>query len=263
MGGFFRGGAAATDRGAQLGARQGLWSIFNWGLPTGQALQRAGLNTLTGVKNWAQQLMSPGRTAASQMAAPVTQNILDQANAQRLQAGAFGTGRTGGTAALNREAGTATTKSIDDITNQIMQAGRAQGANTLMGISASELATAMNNLGLSADAVNAIMANATSSRQLDQKTSIAGIASNLAQMIMGKLMGGTGGGVGGGSVPAIPGSVINDTLGLGDGTTGLPWTDPGSDYGQPPGSPPVDDVSSNITFYPGSTGDSSSLEAPP
>jgi len=85
--------------------------------------------------------------------------------------GPFGTGRTGGTVAANREATTSTGSTIDNIINQNLVGGRTAGAQGLQQVASeqatigtSEMGQALQALGLSADAVKSIMGNATDSR---------------------------------------------------------------------------------------------------
>ena len=196
MGGFMGigGSSAKTDRGAQLGARQGLWNIFNYSLPEGQKQEATGvsttgealgttrtaLGTLDPAKAYWQKLLTAGRTETAQMAAPAVNAAQDQADAARRQEAAVGTGRGGGTAAVNREAGAATTKNVDDIISQHLFGGRAAGAAGLERVSAGEgtiasrqadigrtqLSNALSLLGLGTGSVESIMENATKSRAM-------------------------------------------------------------------------------------------------
>ena len=181
MGGFLGvgGSSAKTDRATQLSAQGGLQNIFNYGLPTGQAQQATGQTDLTSAKgtlgqakDYFSSLMRPGRTVAAQQSAPAVQAAQAQGDAARTAAGSQGTGRTGGTAAINREAGTTTAKGIDDIISQTLQTNRKEGAaglTTVAGeqaqIAQTELSNSLQLLGLSSDAVKSIMTNATASRE--------------------------------------------------------------------------------------------------
>ena len=181
MGGYLGigGSSAKTDRGTQLGAQGGLWNVFNYGLPTGQAQQAAGTSTLGTAgstlgqaQSYFSSLLKPGRTTAASLSAPATNAALAQNDASRGAAAELGTGRTGGTAAINRESGASTQKSIDDIINSTLQQGRQQGGAGLAQIGGeqtqlgeAQLSNALQLLGLSSNAVNAIMSNATDSRK--------------------------------------------------------------------------------------------------
>ena len=178
MSGMFGGGSAKTDRGNQLAATQGEWNIFNTGLPTGNAQQATGTNTLSTAtstlqpaQQYYQNLLSAGRTETAQNAAPAINSTLAQSDAARVQQGQFGTSRQGGTAAGNQQQQTNTESSIDNIINNTLQTGKATGAAGLekiaseqASIGSTELASALSNLGLSQTAINSILQNSTASR---------------------------------------------------------------------------------------------------
>lgn len=183
MSGMFGGSSAKTDRGNQLAATQGNWNIFNWALPTGQQGQQQGqqtmqsaLGTLNNPIQYWNSLLSAGRTETANSLQPVTQSVLDQANATRNQAGAFGTNRQGGAAQINRQADFQTQKTIDDIISQGLMSGRTEGAKGLTAASTAQanignaqLENALRLLGLSSESINAILKNATESRPVSQK----------------------------------------------------------------------------------------------
>lgn len=180
MGGFLGigGSSAKTDRNTQLAAQQGNWNIFNWGLPQGEATQAQGQATLNSslkplgqAQDYFSKLLTEGRQQTMQNAAPAVQATLDASNAQKTQAGQFGTQRVGGTAAAQREAGSAATSSIDKIINQNLLQGQQEGAQGLesvagakAGIGAEQLSNSLALLGLSENSINSIMNNATASR---------------------------------------------------------------------------------------------------
>lgn len=190
MGGFLGigGSSQKTDRGAQLGARQGAWNVFNWALPEAQQLEGTAKTDLGTAKtdvgtarDYWKSLLTRGRTETAAAAAPATTAALEQSDAARLEASTMGTQRTGGAAAGQREAGATTQKNIDDIINQTLQSGRTQGAQGVQAAGAiegqlatNEMSQALSALGLSADVVNSIMTNATQSRgisnQINQQT---------------------------------------------------------------------------------------------
>ena len=150
MGGFLGigGSSANTDRGNQLAATQGEWNIFNYGLPTGQAQQSTGtgvLNTATQSAGQAQdyysKLLTAGRTDTATRSAPAINAQLAGADAQRTQNSQFGTGRSGGTASANANAGAATTAAVDNTINTNLVSGQwlplktntlGAGVNTLL-----------------------------------------------------------------------------------------------------------------------------------
>ena len=180
MGGFLGigGSSAKTDRNSQLASQGNLNSVFNWALPQGQAATQQGMSTLTGAaqtlgpaQNYYQNLLTAGRTQTAANAAPAINATLAQADAARTQAGAFGTGRTGGATSAQAEAGSQTRASIDNTINQSMVQGRAAGAAGLQGVAGAQagigqdmLSTASSLLGLGTQAEESVMGNATGSR---------------------------------------------------------------------------------------------------
>ncbi len=218
MGGFLGigGSSAQTDRGNQLAATQGDWSIFNYGLPTGQAAQTSGtgtldksLSTLDTAKgtlnapaNYFQSLLGGGRTQAAQMSAPAVNATLAGSDAQKQQQNNFGTGRTGGMTAASANRDTATGSSIDNIINTTLQTGRDKGAAGLTqvagaqanigtaegGIGGEQLANALSLLGLSSGAVNSILSNATGSKQNDPNVGLS-IGKGIGELFMAAVLG--------------------------------------------------------------------------
>ena len=176
MGGFLGIGhtSAKTDRATQLAAQQGQWNVFNQNMS-------AGTSAVGGAQQYFRGLMAPGRTQATQNAAPAIQAGVDQATANRTAGAAGGTGRSGGTAAVNANAGEATAKESADIVNQNLVQGRQAGAQGLM-------SSGLQQLGLSEDAINSIMGNATESR----KTSLAANSAGQNQWlsVISSLLGG-------------------------------------------------------------------------
>lgn len=188
MGGFggIGGSSAKTDRATQLSAQQGDWNVFNQGMAIGTAGQTAGTQTLQQAKadlapaeSYYKNLLTAGRTQTAQRAAPALQGVQDQADAARKQEASMGTARSGGTAAVNREAGTQEQSQIDQIINQTLQTGKQEGAKGLTAtggeeaqIGNAQLANAMRAMGLSEDAVTSIMSNATQSRVISNEMNL-------------------------------------------------------------------------------------------
>lgn len=182
MGGFMGFGHSSqkTDRGNQLAATQGEWNLFNYGMPEGQKGQVEGkatlddsLQTLGKSQDYWSKMLAPGRAAATQNAAPATNAVLDQADAARRQESEMGTSRSGGTAAINRESGATADKSIDDIINTSMMGGRESAARGLAssagleaGIGSTELSNSLSMLGLSKNAIDAILSSSIQSRPI-------------------------------------------------------------------------------------------------
>jgi hypothetical protein len=171
-------GSVKTDRSQQLQATGDLFNVFNAGLGisgTGQQTGAASLGTastnLGTAGNYYQNLLTAGRTQTAANAAPAVNAALAQSDASRNAQGTFGTGRSGGTAANNQQAQTNTNSGIDTIINQNEVQGKQAGAAGLTQVSGeqaqiggTEFANAMSALGISSNAVNSIMQNATTSR---------------------------------------------------------------------------------------------------
>jgi hypothetical protein len=205
MGGFLGigGSSANTDRATQLAGQQGLWSVFNYGLPTGQAQQAAGQGSLAQASSslgpaqqYFQGLLQPGRTQAQLNAAPAINSTLDSADAARKQSANFGTSRSGGTAAINREAGVSTQSTIDNLINSNLIGGQQAGAQGLLGVSgaqagigATQLSNAANLLGLGTNAITSLTNNATQSKQNDPNVGLS-IGSAIGQLFLNAAMGG-------------------------------------------------------------------------
>lgn len=184
MGGFLGIGHSSekTDRGAQLGARQGLWNVFNYALPQGQQTQAQGQQTLNTAQRTLQpaqsyweRLLQGGRGDVAQLSAPAVSAAQAQSDAAARQAATMGTSRTGGSAAIQAEAPQQTQQNIDQIINENLVGGRKAGAEGLEKVSSQQaqigdvqLANSLRLLGLSDDAVNQILTNATTSRQISQ-----------------------------------------------------------------------------------------------
>ena len=157
---------------------------------------KAGLGT---AEQYWQNLLTAGRTQTAQTSAPSINAALAQGDTTRKTEGAFGTGRTGGTVAANREATTATGSTIDNIINQNLVGGRtagAQGLERVAGeqatIGTSEMSQALQALGLSAESVQAIMENATKSRPISNEMNLQTqeqIGQLLGNLMSGNLMG--------------------------------------------------------------------------
>lgn len=158
------GGSAKTDRGNQLAATQADWNLFSYGLPQAQAAQATGTASLGTAQQYYQSLLAPGKTTAATLSAPAINSALSGADAQKRQAAAEGTGRSGGTAEVQAEAGAKTQGGIDDIINQTLQTSRKEGAQGLEQVGGLQLSNAISNLGLSSQNVNEILENSTASR---------------------------------------------------------------------------------------------------
>jgi hypothetical protein len=177
------GSGSSTDRGQNLGATQGSWNIFNYGLPTGQSQQTSGQNTLQTAQanlqpasQYWQSLLTGGRTQYAGMAAPQINSTLAGADATRTQAAQFGSGRSGGAVSQQRDAATGTQKQIDDTLNTNIVQGRQAGAQGATQVAAADTAiggvqlqNALAQLGLSQTAIEDIMKNSSTNYQFDSQ----------------------------------------------------------------------------------------------
>lgn len=166
--------------GGEKSATSNLNNIFNYSLPTAQSSEAAGASNLGAASDYFSKLLHAGRAETAENAAPVTNAFLDQADAARRKEAVSGTGRTGGTAELNREAGAKTTASIDDIINQSMIGGKATAAQGLSDIGTKEDANAAQLLGIGTSGQVPLYSGAISkeSSQTGGLEGIAGLGSN-------------------------------------------------------------------------------------
>lgn len=189
MGGFNSSGATQASNAAE----GSLNNLFNTGLGIGTSSENTGnttlgtaTNTLGSAADAFKGLLTatvPGRTQTIQNAAPAINSTLATADAKRRQEASGGTGRTGGTAEANRNAGAATDSNIDNVISQqlgieqqqqtqkqiagatgIANVGSAEGA-----IGSTELQNAIASLGLGESAESANLSAATN--QKDASTS--------------------------------------------------------------------------------------------
>ena len=179
MGGMFGigGNSAKTDRGNQLAATQGLWSVFNYGLPAGQKEETQAQATLGGAQDYFNKLLRAGRTDTALRSAPAINARVAADDAARRREASAGTGRTGATVADNREASSRTAGDVSNIINANLVGGQQQGAEGLERVAGARFADARNLLGLGAGADEAILNNATESRKVSQKIHDEAVAS--------------------------------------------------------------------------------------
>lgn len=195
MGGFMGIGNAAykTDRGAELGGRQGLWNVFNWALPEGQKTQAQGQAGVGEAQQYFSRLMGAGRTEGAALAAPALQSAQAQQDTLKRQEAAMGTGRAGGTTAAAREGASTAGRNIDEILASTLSGGRLAGAQGVVETGQAQLRNSLSLLGLGEDAVKTIMEGATKSRQVSYGIS-KDITGQWTDMISRLLTAGAGGG---------------------------------------------------------------------
>lgn len=169
MGGFLGigGTSAKTDRDTQSTAQNSLWgNVFNWAMPVAKSEQQSGDTHKGEAADYFTNLLRAGRTDTTIAAAPALNSNLDALDAFKRGEAATGTGRTGGTAELNRMAGETVAGKNADIVNKTMVDNRKTAAVGLADIGSTELRDALGALGLSSDAMKTILMNATQSREL-------------------------------------------------------------------------------------------------
>lgn len=160
------GSAETTDRANELSGLQSQWDIYGQGLnlldqtnQTGTKLQAQGQGSLKDASTYWKNLLTAGRTQTAQNAAPAVDAAVAGENAQRTQGAQFGSARSGGTAAGNQQVATNTQSNIDNIINENLVGGRAEGAKGIQSVGGTELAAggssinqALNALGISGNA---------------------------------------------------------------------------------------------------------------
>lgn len=181
MGGFLGIGnsSAKTDRGNQLAGINAEWNIYNRGLPQSDASNTAGTSTtasgihdLESAKKYWQSILSGGRPAVMQAAAPAVNAVNTEADAQRNEQAAMGTARGGGATAANQAAESDRMAQINNIIAGVQPKAAEQvgqiGA-TEAGIGHQQMLEALQQLGLSADVAKEIVDSSIQSRPISMK----------------------------------------------------------------------------------------------
>lgn len=148
--------------GGEEKASGNLDSVFNYALPTAQASGQAGQAALGQAGDAFSKMLTAGRQETAQSSAPAVNAAEEQADARRKQQATMGTGRTGGTAELNREAGATTDATVDNIINQNLVGQREKGAEGLAKVGSTELANLAQLLGIGSGTQQSALQNAIS-----------------------------------------------------------------------------------------------------
>ena len=180
MGGFMGigGSSAKTDRNQTLGDYGKLNNVFNTGMGFGTQQETAGQgmvqnaqNTLQPAEAYYRKLLTAGRTDTAAEAAPAVQGALAQGDAAKREAATMGTSRSGGTAAAERESGSKTGATLDNIIHENLMGGKKTGAEGLTGVAKDKavmgnmtMANAMQALGLGAGASESTLSASIGSR---------------------------------------------------------------------------------------------------
>ncbi|HKS75091.1 MAG TPA: hypothetical protein VJQ82_17925, partial [Terriglobales bacterium] len=104
--------------------------------------------------------LTAGRADTAQRSAPAVNAALAQSDAARRREATAGTGRTGGTAEINREAGANTNATIDQIINNNLVGGQEAGAKGLAQVGTEEMGNAAQLLGIGGDTQSRALASA-------------------------------------------------------------------------------------------------------
>ncbi len=168
------GSAARNDYSNVTGGQKSLGDIFKYTMPvaksnitTGTANTQTGMGSLDAVKQYWTGILSGSRPAQMAAAAPEINAINEASAAQRAKEGAFGTSRGGGT---NAAAQSAETQRMSDINNAIFatRPAAAQGLTTVgkaqADVGLQQMSNGLRAIGLSEDAVKAIIDSAMGSR---------------------------------------------------------------------------------------------------
>lgn len=175
VGGRGGGGAARVDYAKVNEGQKDLGNIFNYTTPFaksqidyGTAATKSGKESLDAVTQYWKSILSGDRPAVMAAVAPEINTINDMYAGQRESESAYGTGRGGGTAEANRQA---ESQRLTDISKALFTArpqaaaGIESAATSTANIGLQQMSTALRALGLSEDAVKAIIGSAMGNRK--------------------------------------------------------------------------------------------------
>lgn len=188
MNGFFGFGQS----GGEKAGNSKLDNIFNLGLPAAKSSETAGTGALGDASSYFGNLLRAGRGDIQLHAAPAVNGILDQGDAKRRQEAIAGTGRTGGTAELNHQAGATQDTAIDNIVNQDMVTSKSAAATGEANIGEGWLQHVAQLLGIS-EGAGATQLGTAISKEGQQSSAITGLvggaANDAAGLGLAKLFG--------------------------------------------------------------------------
>lgn len=164
--------------GGEQASTAGINSIFNYALPEAKKNAATGNANLGTAAGYFDSLLHAGRTETAQNAAPAINTTLAQSDAMRRREATAGTGRTGGTAELNREAGATTNATIDNIIANQLGVQRQQGGEGLAQIGRDQTSEAAQLLGLANSGQENLYSGAIS-KEGGQTAGIAGLIQSL------------------------------------------------------------------------------------
>lgn len=148
--------------GQETKSNTNLNNLFSFALPESEKQQAAGSRSLSTAGDFFSRLLTAGRADTAQRSAPAVNAALAQSDAARRREATAGTGRTGGTAELNREAGANTNATIDQIINNNLVGGQTAGAEGLARVGSEEFGNAGQLLGIGSSGQASALADAVS-----------------------------------------------------------------------------------------------------
>lgn len=152
------------DKKREYGAQDKLENVFSYGMDAGKGGQVEGSKDLSQSKDYWSKLLGAGRTETATNSAPAVNSVIAGTDARRDQAAQFGTGRSGGTAAVSAESGADAQGKVDQIINSNLVGGREAGAKGLAETGSTELKNALALMGLGTDAEAKVLASAQADR---------------------------------------------------------------------------------------------------
>lgn len=152
------------DKKREYGAQDKLENVFSYGMDAGKGGQVEGSKDLSQSKDYWSKLLGAGRTETATNSAPAVNSVIAGTDARRDQAAQFGTGRSGGTAAVSAESGADAQGKVDQIINSNLVGGREAGAKGLATAGNTELQNALALMGLGTDAQAKVLASAQADR---------------------------------------------------------------------------------------------------
>lgn len=171
------GGDSSKDRKRQLQAWDNLQSLFGTSTATagelkgtGMAAKRQGIGDLSTSQNYWKTLLSGSRPEIEGAVAPEANRMREAADTQKKQAAEMGTGRTGGTAAMNRSIDQGVQQQIDTLIGTI----RPQAADKLgqigvefANIGAQDISSMLSALGIGESASATLGQQSGQAREFD------------------------------------------------------------------------------------------------
>ncbi len=177
MGGFLGigGSSAKTDRNQTLTGYGELGNVFNYAMPQAEIGMGAGQQALGQAGDYWSKLLSGNRTAITQAEAPEISAVNQAQDATRGNIAASGTARGGGLASIEQQAHDAGQAQIN---NSILGA-RSAAAKGEANVGQSEMADALNTLGLGEYSAKDLTALSIASRPTSQKINSQAISNVL------------------------------------------------------------------------------------